>query len=72
MAVAPIDQSQRQDGDEDLTENAYGQRTPALADQIFQVGAQANAGKGGKEGPARQVGDAVKLTVGEEAGGGEG
>ena len=71
MVVAPEDEAEGDERDEDFAQDADDQRTPALADQVFQVGAQADSGEGGQKGPAREVGEAVELGVGEEARGGE-
>jgi len=69
--VACVDQAEGYECDEDLAEDADDQRLPALAHEVSQVGAKTYASEGGKEGPAREVGEAVELTVGEEACGGE-
>lgn len=67
MAVAPIDQAQRDEGDKEFTENPDNQRTPALAREIPQVRAQANSGEGRKECPAGEVCETGELCMGEEA-----
>ena len=71
VVVAPVDEAEGDEGDEDFAEDADDQRTPALTDEVSQIGAQADTGEGGKEGPAGEIGEAGELAVGEEAGRGE-
>jgi len=71
LVIAPEDEAEGDDGNEDFAEDSDDQRTPTLTDQVLEVGAQAHAGESGKEGPAREVGEVVELGVGEEARSGE-
>src|SRR2546423_13875967 len=67
----PIDQSECDQGDEDLAKDADHNGPPALPGQVAQVGAQANPGKCRKKRPARKITQAGKLRGIEEARGGQ-
>ena len=71
MVVAPVDESEGNEGDGDFAEDAYEQWSPTAADKVAEVGAEADSCEGGKEGPAGEVAEAGELALGEEARRGE-
>ncbi len=59
VVEAPEDQTEGDKGDEDFAEDADYERTPTLAYEFLEVGAEADAGEGWKECPARQIRDVI-------------
>ena len=55
MTIDEEDHGQRDEGDENFAKDADEYRTPALADEIAQAGAQADSRKGRKKSPLRKI-----------------
>jgi hypothetical protein len=64
--VCAEDQAQCEQRDENFADCAHGEWLPSLLAQFAQVGAKADTSEGKQKRPAREVGDAGQLRLGEE------
>jgi hypothetical protein len=65
------DEAEGKGGEKDFAEDADEDGTPALTDEVTNLGAKADTGEGGKECPLGEIAERAELRSGEEAGSGE-
>src|SRR6202034_1281209 len=67
LVVDEKDHAEGEEGDEDFAKDADEDGAPALIDEVAELGAEADSGEGGEEGPLAEVAERAELSGGEEA-----